>query len=116
MYTINENPNEESSRSQRARMVETLKSGLVITSLIGLQQYDSLNVKGRIAEIKERHECNLGPDVWIKTSAKKKSVKVYYDLDAINEKYSPKSDEERDSIVRALAFKMLLPYGIKPRI
>lgn len=117
MYTqVNENPNEESSQSQRARMVAAMKAGKVVTSLVGLQQYGSLNVKGRMAEVKANRECNLGDDVWIKTKASKKRVKAYHDIDAINEKYHPANDEERARIVQKIAFDMLLPFGILPKL
>ena len=114
MSTQNENPNEESSLSQRAKMVATMKAGGVVTSLVGLQQYGSLNVKGRMAEIKADNEVNLGDDVWIKTRQTKKHVKAYHDIDAINEKYHPESYEERAAIVTKIAFEMLAPFGILP--
>ncbi|MBQ7750308.1 MAG: hypothetical protein IJR77_03685 [Bacteroidales bacterium] len=117
MYTqVNENPNEGSSQSQRAKMVATMKAGGVVTSLVGLQQYGSLNVKGRMSEIKAGREVNLGDDVWIKTKNTKKHVKAYHDIDAINEKYHPANDEERARIVQKIAFDMLLPFGILPAL
>lgn len=115
MYTqVNENPNEGSSQSQRAKMVAVMKAGGVVTSLVGLQQFGSLNVKGRMAEIKADREVNLGDDVWIKTKATKKRVKAYHDIDAINEKYHPADDKERAAIVTRIAFEMLQPFGILP--
>lgn len=117
MYTqTNDNPNEASSLSQKDRMVACMKQGGVVTSLVGLQQFASLNVKGRMADIKAEKLVNLGDDIWIKTRTSKKHVKAYYDRDAIEEKYHPANDEEREKIVRKIAFEMLAPYGILPAL
>jgi len=56
MYTLNINPNEESSASQSAKILAHLQQGGKITSLEALQKFGCLRLASRISDLKKEND------------------------------------------------------------
>lgn len=75
MYTqVNDNPNEVSCASQKARILAYLQKGNRITSLEALHLFGCLRLASRIADLRKDNEIK---DQFVKLSNGKR-VKQYY--------------------------------------
>lgn len=100
MKQDNDNPNSKITASQGVRLLNFLLNGGSITSLSALDEFGSLNLSGRIFEIKAQ-----GYEIaseWIKTSTGKRVKRYYLPAYVLNQH---KSREEAQRTKQGHLFK-----------